>query len=326
MKSRRIVALAIAGLMCIGFAGTVSAQLPTYKMTTETPHTITTPDKVETPIGTLEFFDGVPIGDTKDKVFDYMDRARAVQVFVNMIPAVSMYTLREAQHEMGATESHQILIWEDLMDSKTRWLTPNNTALYTLGFFDLKKDGPTVIQVPPDVLGMWDDMYMRWIGDIGPAGPDKGKGGMYLLLPPGYDGPVPDGYHVYRSKTYTVWNFMRGYIRTSVKDAADNIKNNLKVYPLAMKDNPPQMEFINMSGVEGYNTIPPNDFSFYEDLHAIIQEEPDRLHRSGDPGPDRRHRHRQGRGLQPRPADAAHPHRGGGHRERLFPREHHVSP
>ena len=103
------------------------------------------------------------------------------------------------------------------MDSKTRWLTPNNTALYTLGFFDLKKDGPTVIEVPPDVLGMWDDMYMRWIGDIGPAGPDKGKGGMYLLLPPGYDGPVPDGYHVYRSKTYTVWNFMRGYIRTSVK-------------------------------------------------------------------------------------------------------------
>ena len=61
-----------------------------------------------------------------------------------MVPAVSMYTLRKAQREMGATESHQILIWEELMDSKTRWLTPNNTALYTLGFFDLKKDGPTV--------------------------------------------------------------------------------------------------------------------------------------------------------------------------------------
>ena len=97
---------------------------------------------------------------------------------------------------------------------------------------------------------------------------------MYLLLPPGYDGEVPDGYHVYRSKTYTVWNFLRGYVRTTVKDAADNIKNNLKVYPLSMKDNPPEMVFKNMSGVEGYNTLPPNDFSFFEDLNQIIQEEP----------------------------------------------------
>ena len=84
-------------------ASPVWAQLPTYKMTTDTPNQVTTPDKVETPIGTLEFFDGIPIGDTKEKIFDYMDRARAVQVYVNMIPAVSMYSLRKAQHEMGAT-------------------------------------------------------------------------------------------------------------------------------------------------------------------------------------------------------------------------------
>ena len=280
MNARKALVLATVGLLSIAFAGAASAQTvssqtaPIMEMTTDTPFQITTPDRVDTPIGTLEFFDGVPIGDTKEKIFDYMDRARAAQVFVNMIPAVSMYTLRRAQHEMGATESHQILIWANLMDSKTRWLTPNNTALYTLGFFDLKKDGPTVIEVPPDVLGMWDDMYMRWIGDIGMAGPDKGKGGMYLLLPPGYDGPVPDGYHVYRSKTYTVWNFLRGYVRTSVEDAADNIMNNLKVYPLSQKDNPPEMVFKNMSGVEGYNTVPPNDFSFFESLDAIIQEEP----------------------------------------------------
>ena len=67
---------------------------------------------------------------------------------------------------------------------------------------------------------------------------------------------------------------MRGYVRDSVKDAADNIKNNLKVYPLAKKDNPPKMEFLNMSGLAEYQTIPPNDFSFFEDLNAIIQEEP----------------------------------------------------
>jgi hypothetical protein len=274
MKTKPIIPMLLIILMTLLFTITSWAQSPTMKMTTSTPNQITTPDKVKTSIGTLEFFDGVPIGDTREKVFDYMDRARAAQVFVDMIPAVSMHSLREAQHKMGATQSHQILIWEDLMDSKTRWLTPNNTALYTLGFFDLKKDGPTVMELPPDMLGMLDDMYMRYIGDIGMAGPDKGKGGKYLLLPPGYDGDVPEGYHVYQSKTFTVWNFMRGYIRTSVKDAAANIKNNLKVYPLSQKDNPPKMEFKNMSGVEGYNTIPPNDFSFFESLDEIIQEEP----------------------------------------------------
>ena len=132
-----------------------------------------------------------------------------------------------------------------------------------------------MIELPPDVLGILDDMYFRYITDMGAAGPDKGKGGKYLVLPPGYDGDVPeDGYYVVQSRTYTVWNFMRGYVRDSVKDAADNIKNNLKVYPLAQKDNPPKMEFLNMSGLAEYQTIPPNDFSFFEDLNAIIQEEP----------------------------------------------------
>jgi hypothetical protein len=252
---------------------------PVFKMTTEIPNQIMTPDKVDTPIGTLEFFDGVPVGDTTEKVYDYVDRARAVQVFINMLPAVSMYHIREGQRDMGATDCNQILLWEQLGDSKSLVLTYNNTSLYTWGFLDLKKDGPTVIEIPPDVLGILDDMYFRYISDMGAAGPDKGKGGKYLILPPGYKGDVPDGYYVLKSRTYCVWNFMRGYVRGSVnnpadvKKAADNIKNNLKVYPLAKKANPPKMQFTNMSG-KFYNTIPPNDFSFYESLNAIIQEEP----------------------------------------------------
>jgi hypothetical protein len=117
-------------------------------------------------------------------------------------------------------------------------------------------------------------MYFRYITDMGAAGPDRGKGGKYLILPPGYKGDVPDGYYVFESKTYGVWNFMRGYVRDSVKVAAKNIKENLKVYPLAKKNNPPKMEFKNMSDLAGYNTIMPNDFSFYESLNALIQEEP----------------------------------------------------
>ena len=81
MKAGHLLKLVLTLIVAAGLAVPAWAELPTYKMTTHTPHQITTPDKVETPIGTLEFFDGVPIGDTKEKVFDYMDRARAVQVY-----------------------------------------------------------------------------------------------------------------------------------------------------------------------------------------------------------------------------------------------------
>jgi len=152
-------------------------------MPTSIPHKFTTPDKVATPIGTLEFFDGVPPKETVEAVYDYVDRARAVEVFINMIPAVSMVTLRQGQRDMGASECNQILIWEDLMDSKSLVLTGNNTSLYTWGFLDLKKDGPTVIELPPDVLGILDDMYFRYIADMGAA---------YLFTDPDAKGKAAD--------------------------------------------------------------------------------------------------------------------------------------
>ena len=283
MKNDIFISWAIAGVMSFGVMGLGSAQALTSEMITQKPimgmtipipKNLTTADKLETPIGTLEFFDGVPIGDTKEKVYDYVDRARAVDVFINMTPAVSAYHIRKGQHDIGHTKSNQIVIAEDMGDSKPLVLTWNNTSLYTWGFLDLKKDGPTVIELPPDVLGILDDMYFRYITDMGAAGPDKGKGGKYLILPPGYEGEIPEGYYVFHSKSYGVWNFMRGYVRDSVEDSANNIKDNLKVYPLSQKDNPPEMEFKNMSGLAGYNTIMPNDFSFYESLNALIQEEP----------------------------------------------------
>jgi hypothetical protein len=267
------IALSVVGLMSTSLAA-LAAQPPRLKMTTDIPASITTPDKVTTSIGTLEFFDGVPGRETVDTVYDYVDRARAVEVFINLIPAVSMYHLRQGMRDIGLTESHQILIAEQLGDSKPLVLTWNNTSLYTWGFLNLNKDGPTVVEVPPGVLGVFNDMYFRYMADIGAAGADKGKGGKYLVLPPGYEGDLPDGYFVVRSQTYGVWNFMRGYVEKGVDEATARIKNNLKVYPLAEKDNPPEMQFTNMSGLADYQTIPPNDFSFFESLNNLVQEEP----------------------------------------------------
>ncbi len=136
---------------------------PVLKMTTLIPNQITTPDEVDTPIGKLDFFDGVPPKETVDTIFDYVDRARAVEVFIKMIPAVSMFNIRKGQRALGLTACNQVLIWEQLADSKSFVLTFNTSTLYAWCFLDLKKDGPIVVDVPP---GMLDDMCVRCHGPL----------------------------------------------------------------------------------------------------------------------------------------------------------------
>jgi len=274
MNPKSFTTLALVGLMAVGLVTAARAQSPKMKMTTDIPASVTAPDKVETSIGTLKYFDGVPDQATVETVYGYLDRSRAVEVFMNCIPAMSMYALREGQGSVGADRCNKVCIFDTLMDSKSLVLTGNTSTMYAIGFLDLKNDGPTVVDLPTRMLGILDDMAFLYMTDLGVAGPDKGKGGKFLVLPPGYKGDVPDGYYVVPSKTYGVWLFMRGYLDKGIKAASDNIRNNLKVYPLAKKDNPPQMEFINTSS-KTFNTVLPNDYSFYEKLHALIQEEPD---------------------------------------------------
>jgi hypothetical protein len=136
------------------------------------------------------------------------------------------------------------------------------------------RDGPLVIETPPNVLGLIDDHWFKYVGDFGNAGPDKGQGGRFLLLPPGYEGEVPDGYFVLRSRTYGNLMFFRGFLKDgSTKAAVDDTRKHYKVYSLSDADNPPPMRFINVSGKE-FNTIHANDFRFYEEVNAIVQYEP----------------------------------------------------
>jgi len=158
MKTRSLITLAIAGLISSGLAATSLAQPTKLQMTTDIPSSVTAPDKVETSIGTLDYFDGVPSEKTVETVYDYLDRSRAVNVFMNSIPMLSMYMLREGQAEVGCVASNQICIWDTLMDSKTILLTGNTSTMYAVGFLDLAKDGPTVIDLPPGMLGVLDDM------------------------------------------------------------------------------------------------------------------------------------------------------------------------
>jgi hypothetical protein len=234
---------------------------------------ISTPNQVETSIGSLEFLDGAPYAETAERVYDYLDTMRAVEAFLKGMPGASLQGLIKGAHSQGALEAHQVLIFDKLMDSQSLYLTGNTSTMYVLPNLDLERDGPTVLEAPPGMLGAFNDAWFRYVEDVGPAGPDGGKGGKYLVLPPGYEGEIPDGYFVVKPRTYDVWVFMRASIAEGLDAARKNVVDNLRVYPLSMKDSPPEMEFISGSG-KAFNTIHANDYTFYEHLNEVIQKEP----------------------------------------------------
>src|ERR1700733_1260849 len=244
---------------------TVQAQTAKkFKMTTNIPASITTPDTVQTRLGTLKFFDGFPDDKTTQLVYDNLDFMRGVQTFLRGVPGASIQAFVPAAKQFGGVDGN-VMIFEQLMDSKALWLTPNNTSVYFFTWIDTT-NGPIVMETPPNVLGIFDDHWFRWTGDYGNAGPDKGQGGKFLILPPGYTGEVPTGYFVMRPATYGVWAPGRGMlVNGDPKPAVESIKMLFKVYPLAQAANPPVTKFTNMSGIP-HNTIHANDFHFYEEI------------------------------------------------------------
>jgi hypothetical protein len=243
------------------------------QVSTEVLDSISTPDRVETSIGTLEYLDGAPLPETAARVYAYLDTMRGVDVFLKGMPGASLQGLIKGAHDVGAVKYNQVLIADKLMDSTSLFLTANTSTMYVVPDFDLEATGPMVVEAPAGMLGAFNDAWFRYMQDIGPAGPDKGKGGKYLVLPPGYEGEVPDGYFVVQSRTYNVWVFMRASIAKGLDVARENVEKNLRVYPLSQKDNPPKLELISGSG-KSFNTIHSNDYSFYEHLNEVIQKEP----------------------------------------------------
>ncbi len=270
MKAKRQITITLAIVMTVLIAclGTIASA----EVSKAVLDSISTPDKVETSIGTLKFFDGAPYPETAEKVYDYLDTMRGVDTFLKGMPGASLDALIKGNQKLGAVQCHQVLIFDKLMDSRSLFLTGNTSTMYVIPTLDLERDGPTVLEAPPGMLGAFNDAWFRYMQDIGPAGPDKGKGGKYLVLPPEYKGKVPDGYFVVPSKTYRVWVFMRASIAKGLDAAEKNVKENLRIYPLSKKDNPPKMEYISGSG-EAFNTIHANDYSFYEHLHHIVDGE-----------------------------------------------------
>ena len=193
------------------------------------------------------------------------------------MPATSVYAICQGLESVGIKRNQAFGITEDLMDARSLFLTPNTTTIYVLACLDLK-NGPIVMQVPPGVLGPVDDAYFRWVTDVGLTGPDAGKGGKYLFVPPGHAESLPvDGHFTVKPRTNTLIVFYRAFVKDGdIAAAVRNVKENAKVHPLhavTEAGEPPATAFVNTSGKK-FNTISSNTFRFYEELNGVVQNEP----------------------------------------------------
>jgi hypothetical protein len=239
----------------------------------DVPTSITTPDVVETRIGTLKFKDGLPDAETARKVYDNIDFGRGVEAFMSGIPATSVQALKNGFIEAGFPPNEAIGITEKLSDARTVYLTPNATVVYQWFCMDVEKE-PMVVEVPPAVLGIIDDAYFRFVTDMGQFGPDQAKGGKFLLVRDDYTGPLPKtGYYVAKTRTNNNLIIIRAFVQNGdLAGTVSNVKAKTRMYPLSLAANPPAQKFVNISGAK-FNTVHANSFKFYEELNEVVQHE-----------------------------------------------------
>ncbi len=263
--------LPILSVLSLATTLALPASAQQYKYQSQPAPGVATPDRLDTSIGALNLHDGYPDDATVQKIYDNLDASRALQAYLLALPFVNQAGMRESIRRFGP-DNQTNFITENLADSRTVTLTPNDDTVYNWMWLDTHK-GPLVIEAPPKILGLVDDFWYNWIGDVGITGADKGQGGKYLVLPPGYSGEIPAGYFVLKPTTYGSLFVFRGFlVDGSPKPAVETIKKTLKIYQFVDAANPPPMKFVDGSGVAA-NFVFPTDYSYWELLNQVVQEE-----------------------------------------------------
>ncbi|MGO4294268.1 DUF1254 domain-containing protein [Chitinophaga sp. RAB17] len=232
------------------------------------------------------FEKGFPTRETIISLTDELKFQRAVQSYLWSLPAINMWAMKEGSEKIFGAGYNILPVWTKRLDARTKITTPNSDLIYAMGYLDLKKYGALVVETPPGILGMFDDMWQKPImgpsingtqyrGDVGIPGPDKGAGGKYLLLPPDYKGSIPQsGYYVYRSETYNVFLFWRAFYKdpSDLSSPVAAIKTT-KIYPYGKESAALPMQFPDASGEKEINMLFPEDGAYFDMLDRFIQEE-----------------------------------------------------
>jgi hypothetical protein len=236
-------------------------------------------------ISALPFKENRPTKETAQTLRDELLFQRATQTYLWALPLINTLGMQVGSENTFGAGYNVLPIWKKRLDAKTLVTTPNSDVLYAMSYVDLGKDGPLVMEAPPMLQGILLDFWQRPIpvdggkfaGDVGLFGPDAGKGGKFLLLPPGYRGDVPEGYFVYRSGTNNVFVFLRGFYEDpkNLTPAVTHLEKT-KVYPLNGEANATPMKFPDASGVP-VNMLPISDGSAFDQLKKLVDREGDNL-------------------------------------------------
>lgn len=219
-----------------------------------------------------------PSIDEAQELADELYYQRAVHAYMTMLPALNVIGLRDGSEAEFGSGYHVLPIWKERMDSRAWVPTPNADVIYSMSYLDLNETGPLVVAAPPKVIGMFTDFFQRTITDVGAIGPDRARGGLYLLLPPGYRGHVPDGYFTFESSTYNVFLFFRT-IMAQGPDGPDpapavETAERTRVYPLwAMEKEAEPMQFPDASG-KRLSMMYPTDSTYFDKLAEFVDYEP----------------------------------------------------
>src|SRR6478609_6981100 len=205
---------------------------------------------------------------------------RAIEATIWGMPAVNYDAMYQALLRDAKGASNQIVYWSRLLDWKNQTLTPNPDAIYLMPFFNTAEAGPMVIEIPPadrgSITGSIMDCWQTPVEDVGPAGVDKGKGGKYLILPPGYSQAVPDGYIALPSQTFQGYALLRSILQSgSDSDFAKAVDYGKRIafYPLSAAAKPPATTYLDAADVVFDATIP-YDARFFESLARMVESQP----------------------------------------------------
>ena len=238
-------------------------------------------ETVRTRFGAFEFQNSFPAGPAASQLRNSLVFIRAVEAYLVHMPPVSWLHVWRSVIEAGAGKPNQLVIWESLMDSASLVLTGNTETIYGLASLDLKRDGPVVVEVPPSMLGVINDLWQNSLADIGTTGVDKGKGGKFLVLPPDSKDDAPGEYIVVKSPTYCASLGVRGFqVDGKTAPAVDLIKTT-RIYPLSKADAAPPTAFVDASQ-QPVDTLFSDDARFFDDLAWIVEREPADRFSDGD--------------------------------------------
>jgi hypothetical protein len=202
----------------------------------------------------------------------------AIHAYMTMLPALNVIGMRDGSEATFGKGYNVLPIWKERMDARTWVPTPNADVIYSMSYLDLKQSGPLVVAAPANVIGMFTDFFQRTITDVGAIGPDRARGGLYLLLPPDYNGEVPKGYFAFRPPTYNVFLFFRTIMKKG-PDGPDPapavaLAEQTRIYPLwAMEKDIKPMQFPDGSG-KRVNMMYPVDSNFWTKLKELVDYEP----------------------------------------------------